>query len=123
MAVLIVEDLKVMRRVIANILKDLGINDISEAEDGIDALSLLQDNNDFDLIITDWLMPNMDGLELVEDIKNDDRLKNIPILMITSVDDKINVVKALRAGIKDYIAKPFKPDLLQAKISNMLKGK
>ena len=123
MAVLIVEDLKVMRRVIANILKDLGINEIAEAEDGIDALSLLQDNNDFELIITDWLMPNMDGLELVEDIKSDEQLKNIPILMITSVDDKINVIKALRAGIRDYITKPFKPDLLQVKISKILKGK
>ena len=123
MAVLIVEDLKVMRRVIANILKDIGIKDIYEAEDGIDALSLLQDNNNFELIITDWLMPNMDGLELVEDIKSDKTLENIPILMITSVDDKINVIKALRAGIRDYIAKPFKPDLLQAKINKILKNK
>lgn len=122
MGVLIVEDLKVMRRVIANILLELGISDITEAEDGIDALSILQDNNNFDLIITDWLMPNMDGIELVEDIKSDNKLKDIPILMITSVDDKINVIKALRAGIQDYIAKPFKSELLIAKINKMLKG-
>lgn len=119
MKVLVVEDLKVMRRVIANILKDLGIEEIIESDDGLDALATLQ-NQKVDLIITDWLMPNMDGLELVNDIRNDDSLKNIPILMITSVDNKENVIKALKAGINDYIAKPFKSDILRNKVKKLL---
>ena len=119
MRVLIVEDLKVMRRVIANSIRDLGIDEIFESEDGIDALSLLQDEI-VDLVITDWLMPNMDGFDLVRDMRNDERLEDIPVLMITSVDDKQSVVKALRAGTNDYIAKPFKPEILKEKVAKLL---
>ncbi len=119
MKALVVEDLKIMRKVIVNALKEIDIKDSFEAEDGIEALSLLQEEK-IDLIVTDWLMPNMDGFELVTDIKKDKRLKNIPILMITSVDDRINVVKAIKAGINDYIAKPFKPETLKEKIKNII---
>ncbi len=119
MKVLIVEDLKVMRRVIANILIDMGIKDILESDDGLEALATLQ-NEKVDLIITDWLMPNMDGIELVNDIRKDRTLEHIPILMITTVDNKENVIKALKAGINDYIAKPFKSEVLKSKIKKLL---
>ncbi len=119
MKILVVEDLKVMRRVISNTLRDMGIEEILEAEDGIDALAVLQ-NGIVDMIITDWLMPNMDGFELVKDIRKDPALKDIPVLMITSVDEKENVLKALKAGTNDYIAKPFKPETLQAKVRKLI---
>ncbi len=117
--ILVVEDLKIMHRVIANALSALGDVEIVEATDGLDALAKLQ-REKIDLIITDWLMPNMDGIELVESVKRDEDLQNIKTLMITSVDDKPRVVKALKTGVNDYIAKPFKPEILIEKAKKLL---
>jgi two-component system, chemotaxis family, chemotaxis protein CheY len=119
MKLLIVEDLFLMRRVIKNTLNLMGITDITEAGDGLDALQLIKDN-EYDIILTDWLMPKLDGLQLAKCLKNDDKKKKIPLVMITTVSEKENVVKAMRSGIDVFIAKPFTPDVLQNKVKELM---
>jgi len=114
---LIVDDSMTMRRIIKNILSQLGYDDedIYEAKDGEEAWELIQDI-DLDLILTDWNMPNMNGLELVKKIKSDNNYSDIPILMITTEGGKSEVVTALKAGVDNYIVKPFGATVLQEKI-------
>lgn len=115
MRVLVVEDHALMRRVIMNGLRRLGFNDFLEAENGQDALIKLYSQK-VDLLITDWLMPEMDGIELIKTVRHDADLKNMPILMITSRGEKNDVLRALRSQADDFIVKPFTPDLLCAKV-------
>jgi two-component system, chemotaxis family, chemotaxis protein CheY len=122
MRTLVVDDLLIARRLIVNNLKSMGFDEILEAEDGVTALQLLDQNEEkLDLIITDWLMPNMDGIEFVKEVKDLEDLKDVPILMVTSVDEKENVIKAIKSGVNDYIAKPYTPETLRIKIEWMLR--
>ncbi len=113
--VLFVEDSPTMRRIIANSLKKLGVSQMEEAENGVDALEKLH-SNEFDLVLTDWNMPEMNGKELVEHIRNNDRFKNIPILMITTRGMEEDVLTAIKLGVNGYIVKPFTPDVLRKKM-------
>ena len=118
MKILAVDDFSTMRRIVKNLLRQLGYNNVSEAEDGAMALGLLQ-KEPFDFVISDWNMPNMTGLELLKAIRADSNLKDIPVLLITAEALKENVVAAVKAGANGYIVKPFTPDTLQGKIDSI----
>ena len=122
MKVLAVDDSATMRRIIKNQLKQLGFDDVDEAENGREALTLLG-KGQYDLLITDWNMPEMCGLDLVKEVRRSDALKHLPILMITTVSAKEDIVTALKAGVNNYVVKPFDAPTLQAKISQLVGAK
>ncbi len=113
--ILFVEDSPTMRRIIANSLKKLGIKDATEAENGVDALEKIQ-KEEFDLILTDWNMPEMNGQELVEHIRKMEKYKTVPILMITTRGMEDDVMTAIKSGVNGYMVKPFTPELLKKKM-------
>lgn len=120
MKILIVDDFSTMRRIIRNIMKQLGFTNVEEAEDGDVAFEKLK-NSDYDFVITDWNMPNMTGLELLKSIRADERLKEMPVLLVTAEAEKENVVQAAQAGVNDYIVKPFTADVMQQKLQRIFK--
>jgi len=113
--ILFVEDSPTMRRIIENSLKKLGVQEITDAENGVDALEKIQ-KQDFDMILTDWNMPEMNGKELVEHVRKIDKYKAIPILMITTRGMQEDVVTAIKSGVNGYIVKPFTPEVLKKKM-------
>lgn len=113
--ILFVEDSPTMRRIIENSLKKLGVKEITDAENGVDALEKIQ-KQDFDMILTDWNMPEMNGKELVEHVRKIDKYKTIPILMITTRGMQEDVVTAIKSGVNGYIVKPFTPEVLKKKM-------
>jgi two-component system chemotaxis response regulator CheY len=118
MKILVADDFSTMRRIIRNILKQLGFKNVEEVEDGAVALErLLQE--DFDFVITDWNMPKMTGLDLLKAIRANEKLKDIKVLLVTAESDKENIIQAAQAGVNDYVVKPFTADVLQAKIKNI----
>jgi two-component system chemotaxis response regulator CheY len=112
---LTVDDFSTMRRIVRNILRQLGYNDIAEAEDGAVALEHLKQHK-VDFVICDWNMPNMTGLELLKAVRADANLKDIPFLLVTAEALKENVVEAVKAGVNGYIVKPFTAETLKEKI-------
>ena len=119
MKILAVDDSPTMRRIIINTLKRAGYTDVVEASDGKDALAKLKvDKPSF--IITDWNMPEMDGLTFVTNLRSTDEYKKIPVLMITTRSVKDDIVEAMKAGVNNYIVKPFTPDTLKSKIDEIL---
>lgn len=118
--VLIVDDFATMRKVIRNLLKQLGYENIVEAEDGVMALDVLK-NQAIDFIISDWNMPNMTGIELLRQVRADEALSKTPFLMVTAESLKENVVEAVKAGVDNYIVKPFTADVLSEKIDQIVK--
>lgn len=119
--ILAVDDSPTMRRIIVNTLKRAGYTDVVEASDGKDALAKLKVDK-INLIITDWNMPEMDGLTLVSTLRAMDEYKDLPVLMVTTRSVKEDIVQALKAGVNNYIVKPFTPDTLKEKIENVLAG-
>lgn len=117
--ILVVDDVTSMRHVTKSILMVAEYTNITQATDGVEALEILQDET-FDLIICDWEMPNMNGLELLIEIKKNEKLKKIPFLMLTSNTEKIKVNVAIKAGATDYVIKPIQPSVLLEKINNCL---
>jgi len=118
MRILIVDDFGTMRKILKNILKDLGYTDVLEAEDGESALQILRKEK-IDLVISDWNMPKMDGLALLKAIRSDEALKNTPVLMVTAEAQKQNVIEAIKAGVNNYVIKPFTPEVIQEKIAKI----
>ncbi len=118
--ILVVDDMSTMRRIIRTILNQLGYSNIEEAENGKQALAKLKSEK-FDFVITDWNMPEMDGLTLVKEIRNDPELKHLPVLMVTAEAKKENVIEALKAGVNNYIVKPFTPEVLKEKMEKIFK--
>jgi two-component system chemotaxis response regulator CheY len=118
MKILIVDDFSTMRRIIKNLLRDLGFNDTTEADDGQTALPLLQSGK-FDFLVTDWNMPGMDGLTLLKTVRADDRLKDMPVLMVTAEAKREQIVIAAQAGVNGYIVKPFTAVTLKEKIDKI----
>lgn len=116
--VLVVDDFATMRRIIKNLLKQLGFEKIDEAEDGMKALQKLKSES-FDLVISDWNMPNMTGIELLQAVRSDAGLKETPFLMVTAEADKENVLLAIKMGVSNYIVKPFTADVLQEKLQKI----
>jgi two-component system chemotaxis response regulator CheY len=119
MKILVVDDFSTMRRIVKNILKQIGYENIEEAEDGAQAYSKLT-CGDFGFVITDWNMPNMDGLEMLKKVRTTENIKNIPVLMVTAEADKEKVVEAIKSGVNNYILKPFTAEVLQEKMDGIL---
>ena len=113
--VLVVDDFATMRRIVKGVLKQLGFSKIVEAQDGNDALDVLKKEK-VGLIVSDWNMPNMTGLDLLKAVRGDDGLKGIPFVMVTAEGMKENVVEAVKAGVTNYIVKPFTPETFSEKI-------
>jgi two-component system chemotaxis response regulator CheY len=118
MKILVVDDFATMRRIVKNVLRQLGFNDIDEADDGVQALAKMKARK-FDFVISDWNMPNMNGLEFLRAIRADEELKNIPFLMVTAEAIKENIVAAVQAGVSNYIVKPFTPEVMKEKIDRI----
>jgi two-component system, chemotaxis family, chemotaxis protein CheY len=119
MKILVADDMQSMRNSIKSTLKQIGFKDITEAVDGIQALAYLK-NRKYDLLITDWNMPNMDGITLLRMIRRDAEMKNLIVLMVTAEADKEHVIEAIKLGINDYIVKPFTADVLQKKMGKII---
>ena len=118
MKILVVDDFSTMRRIIKNLLRDLGFNNTSEADDGSSALPVLQNGN-FDFLITDWNMPGMQGIDLLKAVRSDEKLVNLPVLMVTAESKRDQIVEAAQAGVNGYIVKPFTAATLKEKIEKI----
>jgi two-component system chemotaxis response regulator CheY len=118
MKVLVVDDFSTMRRIVKNLLRDLGFTNISEADDGSTALPMLQ-GGDFDFVVTDWNMPGMQGIDLLKAIRADASLSHIPVLLITAEAKKEQIVMAAQAGVNGYIVKPFTAATLKTKLDKI----
>ena len=115
---LVVDDFSTMRRIVRNLLKELGFTNVDEAEDGVIALQKLK-NGSYDFVITDWNMPNMTGLDLLKNIRADGELKALPVLMITAEAKKENIIEAAQSGASGYIVKPFTAAVLEEKLNKI----
>jgi len=119
---LVVDDFSTMRRIVRNLLKELGYTNVEEAEDGAIALQKLKHGGDFGFVISDWNMPNMDGLTLLKSIRADDGLKSLPVLMVTAEAKKENIIAAAQAGASGYVVKPFTATTLDEKIGKVFQN-
>jgi two-component system chemotaxis response regulator CheY len=117
---LVVDDSSTMRRIIKNTLSRLGYEDVLEGEDGLQGWNVLDSNPDMGMLITDWNMPEMNGLELVKKVRADARFADLPIIMVTTEGGKAEVITALKAGVNNYIVKPFTPQVLKEKLAAVL---
>ncbi|RJR34757.1 MAG: response regulator [Desulfobacteraceae bacterium] len=118
MKVLVVDDFATMRRIVKGVLKQLGFSNIIEAEDGNAALGELKKER-IGLIVSDWNMPNMSGLDLLKAVRGDSSLKTIPFIMVTAEGQKENVIEAVKAGVSNYIVKPFTPETFGEKLQKV----
>jgi len=116
----VVDDSSTMRRIIKNTLARLGYKDVLEGEDGVKGWEVLDANPDVGMLITDWNMPEMNGLELVKKTRADERFKDLPIIMVTTEGGKAEVITALKAGVNNYIVKPFTPQVLKEKLAAVM---
>ena len=121
MKILVVDDSSTMRRIISNILKSNGHEDIVEATDGLEGLSQLKAHPEIGLVLTDWNMPNMNGLEFLTKVRETTPAAKLPVVMVTTEAEKANVVAALKAGASNYIVKPFTPEVVKSKLESFLK--
>jgi len=118
MKFLVVDDFSTMRRIVRNLLKELGYTNVEEAEDGQIGLNKLK-GGDFEFVVSDWNMPNMDGLTMLQQIRADDELKHLPVLMVTAEAKKENIIAAASAGASGYVVKPFTAATLDEKLSKI----
>ncbi len=118
---LVVDDFSTMRRIVRNLLKELGFVNVDEAEDGAAALRKLQNGN-FDFIVSDWNMPNMDGLTMLQNVRANEALRKIPVLMVTAEAKNENIVAAAQAGASGYIVKPFTAATLEEKLKKIFQN-
>lgn len=115
---LVVDDFTTMRRIVRNLLKELGFTNVDEAEDGQDALNKLKAGK-FDFVISDWNMPNMDGLALLKTLRSEERFSHLPVLMVTAEAKKENIIAAAQAGASGYVVKPFTAAILEEKLNKI----
>lgn len=113
--VLVVDDFPTMRRIVKNLLKQIGFENIDEAEDGVQALIKLKQTK-YGLLVTDWNMPNMEGIDLLRNLRKEESLKDLPVLMVTAEAEKEKVIEAIKAGVDNYIVKPFTAETLKEKL-------
>jgi len=118
MKILVVDDFSTMRRIIKNLLRDLGLTNTYEADDGQTALPMLKEG-DFDFVVTDWNMPGMQGIDLLKHIRADDNLKHLPVLMVTAEAKREQIIAAAQAGVNGYIVKPFTAGTLKEKLDKI----
>ncbi len=120
MKILVVDDMVTMRRIVKNILKQLGFANVEEAENGQEALQKLRADS-YGFVVSDWNMPVMTGIDMLRAIRADEKLKTIPVLMVTAEAQQSNLVEAVQAGVSNYIVKPFTAETLQEKIAKIFK--
>jgi len=118
MKILVVDDFSTMRRIIKNLLRDLGFSNTDEADDGNSALPMLQTGK-YDFLVTDWNMPGMTGIELLQHVRSDENLKSLPVLMVTAEAKRDQIVAAAQAGVNGYVVKPFTAAVLKEKIEKI----
>ena len=118
MKILVVDDFSTMRRIIKNLLRELGFSNTSEADDGSTALPMLQTGN-FDFLVTDWNMPGMSGIDLLRAVRADEKLAHIPVLMVTAEQKREQIIEAAKAGVNGYIVKPFTAQILKEKLDKI----
>jgi len=118
MKILVVDDFSTMRRIVRNLLKELGFSNVHEAEDGVDALKKLRAEA-FDFVVSDWNMPNMTGIDLLREIRGDGALKHLPVLMVTAEAKRENIIEAAQAGASGYVVKPFTAITLDEKLQKI----
>tara|TARA_R110002167_G_scaffold240115_2_gene445301 strand:+ start:572 stop:946 length:375 start_codon:yes stop_codon:yes gene_type:complete len=118
MKILVVDDFSTMRRIIKNLLRDLGFSNADEADDGNSALPMLQTGK-YDFLVTDWNMPGMTGIELLQHVRADANLKSLPVLMVTAEAKRDQIVAAAQAGVNGYVVKPFTAAVLKEKIEKI----
>ncbi len=118
MKILVVDDFSTMRRIIKNLLRDLGFTNTTEADDGTTALPMLQKGS-FDFLVTDWNMPGMQGIDLLIAIREDPDLSSLPVLMVTAESKREQIIEAAKAGVNGYIVKPFTAQTLKEKIDKI----
>ncbi len=116
MKTLVVDDFATMRKIVKNVLRQIDITNVTEAENGKQAIEILKADQGFELIVSDWIMPEMTGIEFLKACKADEAIKNIPFVMVTAEAQKDSVLEAIKAGVDNYIVKPFTPDNLQKAI-------
>ena len=121
MKILVVDDFSTMRRINKSLLRQLGYTNIEEADDGSTALQRLK-QGDIDFVVSDWNMPKMEGIELLKAVRGDEKLKDTPFLMVTAESDKEKVVEAVKAGVNNYVVKPFTAETLKEKIKKIFGG-
>jgi two-component system chemotaxis response regulator CheY len=119
MKILVVDDFPTMRRIVCNLLKELGYSNVEEAEDGAAGLTHLR-NGTYDFVITDWNMPKVDGLAMLKEIRADTGLTHLPVLMVTAESKKENIIAAAQAGASGYVVKPFTAAILGEKINKIV---
>ncbi|MGE0583090.1 MAG: chemotaxis response regulator CheY [Steroidobacteraceae bacterium] len=119
---LVVDDYSTMRRIVKNLLHDLGYPNVAEADDGKTALPMLQGGG-YDFVVTDWNMPGMPGLDLLKAIRADDKLKGMPVLMVTAEAKREQIVEAAQAGVSGYVIKPFTAETLKQKLDKILEAR
>ncbi len=119
---LVVDDFSTMRRIVKNLLQELGYQNVQEADDGKTAWPMLQTGN-FDFVITDWNMPLMPGLDLLKAIRADEKLKSLPVLMVTAEAKREQIVEAVQAGVSGYVVKPFTAEILKQKLDKILQAR
>ena len=117
--ILVVDDFPTMRRIVKTLLKQNGFHNFVDAEDGEQAYKTLQEHGDFELIVSDWNMPNMTGLEFLKMVRADAKFKHIPFLMVTAEAEKENIIEAVKAGVSNYIVKPFTGQALKEKLDKI----
>jgi len=118
MKILIVDDFSTMRRIIKNLLRDLGFTNTHEADDGSTALPMLK-SGDFDFLVTDWNMPGMTGIDLLKAVRSDSKLVSLPVLMVTAEAKRDQIIEAAQAGVNGYVVKPFTAQVLKEKIDKI----
>jgi two-component system chemotaxis response regulator CheY len=120
MKIMVVDDMSTMRRIVKNLLKQLGFANVDEAENGQEALTKLRADK-FGFVVSDWNMPVMSGIQLLRAIRADEGLKAIPVLMVTAEAQKENIIEAVQAGVSNYVVKPFTAEILQEKMAKIFK--
>jgi two-component system chemotaxis response regulator CheY len=118
MKILVVDDFSTMRRIIKNLLRDLGFSNTQEADDGLTALPMLKSGN-FDFLVTDWNMPGMQGIDLLKEVRADENLSSLPVLMVTAEQKREQIIEAAQAGVNGYIVKPFTAQTLKEKLDKI----
>ncbi len=120
MKIMVVDDMSTMRRIVKNVLKQLGFSNIEEAENGKDAFEKIKQGG-FGFVVSDWNMPVMTGIELLRAIRADEALKTLPVMLVTAEAQKENIIEAVQAGVSNYIVKPFTAEQIQEKITKIFK--
>lgn len=118
MSILVVDDFPTMRRIVRSLLKELGFENVEEAADGQEALTKLRAGG-FEFVVSDWNMPNLDGLEMLKEIRQDPKLSSLPVLMVTAEAKKENIIAAAQAGANGYVVKPFTAATLEEKLNKI----